>query len=283
MPTIASARRRQSAITDHFRAVTSHRTTPRHKSSRRATITPGSMPSYQTALPGMQLLQQYPPSLARPMISASLQDTSARPTMQPSSHSVGSQHMQPPSASASYSNHHGGGYSVPQLLSSNRGYSASQPPASQQKSSNRDYSASQPPASQQHPRLREYCTHPGGGYSASASQPPALQLIDSHHHVGDYSTQPINSRSRRSIVITKVVTTYPRIRLPRSRSIVTTKVMTTRPRSRSPRSRPPCSCLPVRPDCRAIRHLVVITMVGVLGYAAACTADPSQGTSVLWS
>jgi hypothetical protein len=61
----------------------------------------------------------------------------------------------------------------------------------------------------------------------------------------------------RSIVTTKVVTTCPRIRPPRSRSIVTTKVVTTRPRSR-----PPCSRLPVRPDCRAIHHLVVITMVG---------------------
>jgi hypothetical protein len=50
MPTMASARRRQSAITDHFRGVTSHRTTPRHTSSRRATITPGSMPRYPLSI-----------------------------------------------------------------------------------------------------------------------------------------------------------------------------------------------------------------------------------------
>jgi hypothetical protein len=76
MPTImAPARRRQSAITDHFRGASSQRTTLRHTSSRRAAITHGSMPRYQAALPGMQVLQQHQASPARPMISASIQDT----------------------------------------------------------------------------------------------------------------------------------------------------------------------------------------------------------------
>jgi hypothetical protein len=90
MPTMAPARCRQSAITDHFRGASSQRTTPRHTSSLITTITPGSMHRYQSALPEMQFLQQHQTSPARLMISASIQDTSAQPAMPPTSHSVGS-------------------------------------------------------------------------------------------------------------------------------------------------------------------------------------------------
>jgi hypothetical protein len=206
MPTMAPARRQQSAINDHFRGASSQRT-PRHTSSRRATITPGSMPRYQAALPGMQFSKQHPTSAARPMISASIQDKSARPAMQPSSHSVGSpqhhdsQHKQQQPASTHWprhpnsshpdhqgtqpldSNHHGGGYSAShppaQPLDSNHhggGYSASHSPASQLPANTLDsnhhgggYLASQPPAQP----TGSQGTHPpgpdhhGGGYSAS--------------------------------------------------------------------------------------------------------------------
>jgi hypothetical protein len=46
------------------------------------------MPHYQTALPGMQLLQQHQTSPARQMTSASIQDTSARMAMPPLSHII---------------------------------------------------------------------------------------------------------------------------------------------------------------------------------------------------
>jgi hypothetical protein len=104
---MAPARRRQSAITDHFRGASSQRTTPRHTSSQFATITPSSMPRYQAELPGIQFLQQHQTSPARPMISASIQDTSTWPAMPPKSHSVGSplyhgsKQLEP--------SHHGGG------------------------------------------------------------------------------------------------------------------------------------------------------------------------------
>jgi hypothetical protein len=92
---MASSRRHQSAITDHFCGAISSRTTSRRTSSRCVTITPGIIPHYQAQVQvEMQQHIQLPhqASTARPMItlsSRSLQASPARPMMPPSGHHVG--------------------------------------------------------------------------------------------------------------------------------------------------------------------------------------------------
>jgi hypothetical protein len=83
LPRMATSRRRQSAITYHFRGASPQRTTPIHTPSLRATITPGSMPRYQSqALPGIQLQDQHPASPAQPMITSSIESHQESPSSQ---------------------------------------------------------------------------------------------------------------------------------------------------------------------------------------------------------
>jgi hypothetical protein len=86
MPTMAPARRRQSII-----FTVRHRNVPLQDTHHRdVTLSPlvaclATKQHYQGCS-----LQQHHTSPARPMLSASIQDTSARPAVPPSSHSIGS-------------------------------------------------------------------------------------------------------------------------------------------------------------------------------------------------
>jgi hypothetical protein len=139
------------------------------------------MPRYQAELPGIHFLQQHPTSPSRPMISASAQDTSARPAMPPLSHSVGSpQHHGSQNVQGTHqqSVSHQNLSSVPhQQPASSQQESAStqpmRPDYSHPSSSHHDHHGTHPLGS----------SHHGGGYSDSQSLA---------QRTGSQGTQPLS-------------------------------------------------------------------------------------------